>query len=101
VLYDRVPDPAPHRHREIIRRLLRSEREICGQDGQVEVHQIRKLAGLQTAGITATPGWKEIMARKRRKTLIICGPCHRSIHPGTPSATRTVTGELTAGKLAR
>jgi len=29
---DRVPDPAPHRHREIIRRLLRSKCEICGRN---------------------------------------------------------------------
>ena len=86
VLYDRVPDPAPHRHREVIRRLLRSECEVCGHNGLVEAHQIRKLAGLQTAGETASPRWKEIMAGKRRKTLIVCGSCHHSIHNRTPSA---------------
>jgi Type II intron maturase len=86
VPYDRVPDPGPHRHREVVRRLLRSECEVCGHNGQVEAHQVRKLASLGTAGITATPRWKEIMAGKRRKTLIVCGPCHHSIHAGTPTA---------------
>lgn len=38
---DRVPDPAPHRHREIVRRLLRSKCEICGLNGEVDVHQTR------------------------------------------------------------
>ena len=102
VPYDHVPDPAQHRHREVVRRLLRSECEVCGRNGEVEAHQIRKLASLSTAGTTAAPGWKQIMAGKRRKTLIVCGPCHDSIHTGTPSGKHgTVTGELTAGKLAR
>ena len=25
-------------------------------------------------------------SRKHRKTLIVCGPCHHSIHTGAPSA---------------
>jgi group II intron reverse transcriptase/maturase len=99
---DRVPDPAPHRHREVIRRLLRSKCEICKQLGEVETHQIRKLAALRMAGTTATPRWKQIMADKRRKTLIVCGSCHDAIHAGTPPASHGhVTRELTAGKLAR
>ena len=84
--YDRVPDPGPHRHREVVRRLLRSDCEVCGHNDLVETHQIRKLASLGTAGTTATPRWKEIMAGKRRKTLNVCGPCHHSIHAGTPPA---------------
>lgn len=84
VPYDRVPNPTPHRHREVVRRLLRSECELCHQRGEVETHQIRTLADLTGAG-TATPGWKKLMADKRRKTLIVCGDCHDSIHPGTPA----------------
>jgi AI2M/AI1M-like, HNH endonuclease len=68
----------------------------------VETHQIRKLAALRAAGTTATPRWKQIMADKRRKTLIVCGPCHDAIHAGTPPVSHGhVTGELTAGKVAR
>jgi hypothetical protein len=100
VLYDRVPDPAPHRHREVVRRLLRNVCEVCQHNGEVEAHQIRKLADLDGAGTTGVPGWTKIMAGKRRKTLIVCGPCHDSIHARTRN-TDTVTGELTAGKLAR
>jgi hypothetical protein len=38
VPYDRVPDPGPHRHREVVRRLLRSDCEVCGHNGLVEAH---------------------------------------------------------------
>jgi hypothetical protein len=39
------------------------------------------------------------MADKRRKTLIVCGPCHDAIHAGTPPVSHGhVTGELTAGE---
>jgi hypothetical protein len=78
VPFDRVPDPAPHRHREVVRRLLRSECEVCQQPGEVETHQIRKLAALRAAGTTATPRWKQIMADKRRKTRLQPAGCSRT-----------------------
>jgi len=84
VPYDRVPSPTPHRHREVVRRLLRSKCEICHRRTEVETHQVRTLADLIGAG-PAIPEWKKIMADKRRKTLIVCGNCHDSIHPGTPA----------------
>jgi group II intron reverse transcriptase/maturase len=86
VLHDRVPDPSPHRHREVVRRLLRGACEICKRTEDIQVHQIRKLADLNRAGTANQPGWQQVMARKRRKTLIICGSCHGSIHAGGPSA---------------
>ena len=84
VPYDRVPSPTPHRHREVVRRLLRSECEICHRRTEVETHQVRTLADLIGAG-PAIPEWKKIMADKRRKTLIACGDCHDSIHAGAPA----------------
>lgn len=84
VPYDRVPSPTPHRHREVVRRLLRSECEICHRRTEVETHQVRTLADLTGVG-PATPEWKKLMADKRRKTLVVCGDCHGSIHPGTPA----------------
>ncbi|WP_181383934.1 reverse transcriptase/maturase family protein [Streptomyces sp. NWU339] len=84
VPHDRVPSPTPHRHREVVRRLLRSVCELCHRRTEVETHQVRTLAGLTGTG-TAAPGWKKLMADKRRKTLIVCGDCHDSIHTGTPA----------------
>ena len=72
---DRVPDPAPHRHREVVTRLLRSVCEICKQDTDIEVHQIRKLADLTRPGTVNRAEWMKIMTTKRRKTLMVCRPC--------------------------
>jgi group II intron reverse transcriptase/maturase len=77
---DRAPDPTPRRHHEIVQRLLRSVCDICKRDTDIEVHQIRKLADLVGAGQTSRPEWMNIMANKRRKTLMVCRPCHDSIH---------------------
>jgi len=51
----------------------------------VQAHQVRKLADLGTPG-PAQPGWASLMARMRRKTLIVCAPCHQLIHDGKPAA---------------
>jgi nitrate/TMAO reductase-like tetraheme cytochrome c subunit len=52
----------------------------------VIVHQVRKLASLGTPG-PDQPIWAALMARKRRKTLVVCHPCHDVIHHGQPAAT--------------
>jgi len=86
---DRAPDPTPRRHREIVQRLLRGVCDICKRDTDIEVHQIRKLADLAGAGQTSRPEWMNIMANKRRKTLIVCWPCHDSIHSERPASAFT------------
>jgi hypothetical protein len=48
----------------------------------VQVHQIRKLAELEKRGQPERPNWMSLMARRRRKTLVVCGPCHADIHDG-------------------
>jgi hypothetical protein len=60
---------------------------MCGRTEGVQVHQVRKLADLAWPGQPAKPQWVNIMARRRRKTLIVCGACHASIHHGQPVAT--------------
>ena len=47
--------------------------------GEVDVHQVRKLADLGEPG-QPRPAWAELMARRRRKTLVVCPSCHDSIH---------------------
>lgn len=80
IIIDRQPDrPTPHR-RELVRRLLAGRCEICGHADEVQVHQIRKLADLARPGQPDQPEWMSIMARRRRKTLVVCGPCHADIH---------------------
>jgi len=71
----RVPTP----RKELIHRLRLRRCELCEQGTTVAVHQIAKLAQLRTPGPTQ-PGWAALMAKKRRKTLVVCQPCHEVIH---------------------
>ena len=82
VLRDREPVPATARRKELIHRLLAGRCELCGQPDQVRVHQIRKLSDLDKPGQPDQPEWVQIMAKRRRKTLVVCAACHASIHPG-------------------
>jgi len=86
VITDR--QPAPARPREIITRLLNGECEWCGRRATVGTHQVRKLAGLAQAG-REQPAWAALMTKMRRKTLIVCAPCHQAIHKGKPAANCT------------
>ena len=79
VLIDRLPGPPPHPRKELINRLLTRRCELCGNPGKVESHQVRKLASLGAAG-PGQPAWAAKMAKKRRKTLIVCATCHEVIH---------------------
>jgi hypothetical protein len=85
---DRPAPPAALHRKELITRLLAGRCELCGHAGHTEVHQARKLADLATPG-RPQPGWAELMARRRRKTLLVCQACHDTIHTGQPAATLT------------
>jgi group II intron reverse transcriptase/maturase len=86
--YPTAPFAPRRRGSELLRRLGQQHCEFCGEPAQVEVHQVRNLADLATPG-HPQPGWAQLMARKRRKTLIVCPPCHQLIHAGKPAATPT------------
>ncbi len=79
ILTDRVLTRNPLPRKEIITRLLHGTCELCGNHGTVEVHHVAKLADLAPNG-PGQPAWNTIMARKRRKTLVVCSPCHDLIH---------------------
>jgi group II intron reverse transcriptase/maturase len=79
VLTDHVPKRVTYPRKELTTRLLRQRCELCEQPGRVLVHQVRKLANLDKPG-TGQPVWAAVMARKRRKTLVVCHPCHDTIH---------------------
>jgi group II intron reverse transcriptase/maturase len=88
VLEDRQPAPITTRRKELIQRLLAGRCELCEGRARVEVHQVRRLADLTTTG-RPQPAWAELMAKRRRKTLVVCLPCHDTIHPRRPTATST------------
>jgi group II intron reverse transcriptase/maturase len=85
VITDRPQGPARPRQKELVTRLLTGQCEWCGQPAPVEAHQVRKLADLARPG-QPQPEWARLMARKRRKTLIVCAPCHTAIHTGSTAA---------------
>ena len=89
VLRDREPVLATSRRKELVHRLLAGRCELCGQADKVRVHQIRKLADLDKPGQPDPPEWVQTMARRRRKTLVVCEPCYASIHHGRPTASIT------------
>ncbi|MGH8898359.1 MAG: reverse transcriptase domain-containing protein [Egibacteraceae bacterium] len=78
-LVDRIPKPVAYPRKELIARLLAGRRELCEEPGKVAVHQVRKLASPGKPG-TGQPAWAALTARKRRKTLVVCRPCHDTIH---------------------
>jgi group II intron reverse transcriptase/maturase len=81
VLTDRVRIQVPYPRKELLIRLRRRRCELCGNTGTVLVHQVRRLVGLGEPG-AGQPVWAAAMVRKRRKTLVVCGPCHDIIHHG-------------------
>ena len=88
VLTDRNPAlPAPRR-KELITRLQAARCELCDQRTTVEIHQVPTLADLARTG-RPQPAWAQLMAEKQRKTLIVCTPCHDTIHARNPTTTPT------------
>jgi group II intron reverse transcriptase/maturase len=91
VLRDHQPDRAVG-PKELITRLLANRCEICERSGNVQVHHIRKLADLDKfldrSGPTDMPAWAAIMAKRRRKALVVCQYCHDNIHAGPPPAAK-------------
>src|SRR5260221_4520493 len=81
---------------ELGRRLLAHTCEWCGtQEGQIEVHHIRKLGNLK-----GKEAWERQMIERHRKTMILCVECHDELHAGQLSEKKRLgeTGELTPWK---
>jgi AI2M/AI1M-like HNH endonuclease len=79
VIHDPAPVPVITPRKELIHRLRSRRCELCEQGGTVAVHQVAALARLGKPG-PGQPAWAALMARMRRKTLIVCRPCHDWIH---------------------
>jgi group II intron reverse transcriptase/maturase len=78
-----IRDPAPaqtsHPRKELVHRLLKRGCELCEHGTTVEVHQVTALSQLGRTG-PGQPAWAALMAKMRRKTLIVCAACHDYIH---------------------
>jgi Type II intron maturase len=85
---------------ELEQRLLAQVCEQCGatrMTTQIEVHHIRALKDLEKYDGREKPQWVQIMAARRRKTLVLCHTCHCDIQHGRPprrnKVSRSRTGE--------
>ena len=83
VLVDQQPQRYRTERNELIQRLLADECELCGSTVNAEVHHIRALRDLNVKGQGEKPQWVQIMAARRRKTLVVCRPCHLNAHEGS------------------
>jgi group II intron reverse transcriptase/maturase len=79
VITDPAPVLVPAPRKELIHRLLMRRCELCGHGATVAVHQVAALARLGKPG-PGQPAWAARMARMRRKTLVVCQPCHQAVH---------------------
>jgi hypothetical protein len=86
VIRDPAPGPEPYPRKELIRRLRRRECELCETGTTVTVHQVTGLKTLGEPG-PGQPAWAALMARMRRKTLIVCASCHDHIHANPVAST--------------
>ena len=59
-------------------RLKAEKCELCGAKGHLEMHHVRKLKNLQNK-----EPWERHMIARKRKTIALCGTCHKKIHCGT------------------
>jgi len=86
VITDRQPSEVTYPQRELIKRLLHGRCELCASTDDIHVHHVARLADL--AGPGHKPEWTQLMAKRRRKTIVVCRSCYETIHPVTP---RTAT----------
>jgi group II intron reverse transcriptase/maturase len=85
---------------ELERRLLAQVCEVCEATrltDQIEVHHIRALKDLKTDNGREKPRWVQIMAARKRKTLVLCRTCHDDLHAGRPLKGALVSRSRTEG----
>ena len=82
-LIDKHP-PILNGRTELEQRLRANVCELCGSTVKVQVHHVRAMKDLRQKGRAKPPVWVELMATRRRKTLVACASCHADIHAGRP-----------------
>jgi group II intron reverse transcriptase/maturase len=81
IIEDRRSAQEPYAERELIKRLLNGKCELCSSTDDIHVHHVARLADL--AGPGSQPEWRQIMAKRRRKTIVVCRSCYDSIRSRT------------------
>ena len=79
VITDPAPVPVAPARKELLHRLRKRRCELCEHGATVAVHHVAALARLGKPG-PGQPAWAALMAKMRRKTLIVCADCHEHIH---------------------
>jgi group II intron reverse transcriptase/maturase len=87
VLTDRRHTGPVYPNRQLVTRLLKGRCELCKRTDNICVHHVRTLADLDRTG-QPQPRWAQVMAKIRRKALVVCGDCHDLIH-GHPASALT------------
>ena len=85
-LVDRQPTRYRTERNELIKRLLADECELCEGTADIEVHHIRALRDLNVKGQRSKPKWSQVMAARRRKTLVVC----RTVSPRHPPRAKVI-----------
>jgi hypothetical protein len=67
---------------EVVMHLLYGSCVLCGGEGPVQMHHIRKLSDIDRPGRRPKERWEKIMAARKRKTIPVCKACHEGIHAG-------------------
>ena len=69
---------------ELLTRLLAGKCELCHCMADLEAHHVNKLKSLRKRwqGKRDKPKWVEHMIARRRKTIVVCHPCHLQITHG-------------------
>ena len=62
--------------------------ELCEQPGKVRRPPRPRPRRPRPSPAQASPSGRVLMASKRRKTLVVCRPCHDAIHSRRPAASR-------------
>ena len=93
VITDRLPAGPTYPTRELVKSLRKGRCELCKHAGEVQVHHVKALADLDQPG-KPQPHWAQVMAKRHRKSLVVCAGCHDQIHGASqPTARGQITGE--------
>ena len=84
---DRRPVLEPYPRKELITRLLHGRCELCTSTDDIHVHHVARLANL--AKPEPQPEWIQLMAKRRRKSLLVCRTCYDTIRPEKSHRTLT------------
>lgn len=74
---DKIPTIYHTNTTSLIDRLKAEKCELCGSEGALIMHHVRKLKNLE-----GKEPWERLMIARRRKTIALCKSCHQRTHWG-------------------